>query len=78
MHRYSNVIYFFRVIKIACFEEPQPDYQRQEAYPVVEVEEVPMAMLIPILLAATSIIAAGLGSHWIVNNFVQPLLKVVF
>ncbi len=73
-----NVIYFFRVIKIACFEEPQPDYQRQEAYPVVEVEEVPMAMLVPILLAAASIIFTGLGSHWIVNNFVQPLLKVVF
>ncbi len=73
-----NVIYFFRVIKVACFEDPQPEYQRQEAYPAIEVEEVPAAMLIPILLAATSIIATGLGSFWIVDNFVKPLLKVVF
>lgn len=73
-----NVIYFFRVIKVSCFEDPQPDYSRTEAYPQVEVEEVPAAMLIPILIAAASIIVTGLGSHWIVKNLINPMIPVGF
>jgi len=73
-----NVIYFFRVIKVACFEEPKPDYSRTEAYPVVEVEEVPLAMLLPILIAASSIIITGLSSHWIVINLINPMIPIGF
>ncbi len=73
-----NVIYFFRVIKVACFEDPKPDYGRTEAYPEIEVEEVPAAMLIPILIAASSIVITGLGSHWIVANLINPMIPVGF
>ncbi len=73
-----NVIYFFRVIKAACFEDPQPDYSRTEDYPQVEVEEVPAAMLIPILIAASAIVITGLGSHWIIINIINPMIPVGF
>ncbi|MBN2808578.1 MAG: monovalent cation/H+ antiporter subunit D family protein [Deltaproteobacteria bacterium] len=73
-----NVIYFFRVIKAACFENPQPDYSRSEAYPLVEVDEVPLAMLLPILLAASAIIITGLGSNWLVTNIITPILPLGF
>ncbi len=73
-----NVVYFFRVIKAACFEDPQPDYQRSEPYPEIAHEEAPAAMLLPVVAAAVMIIITGLGSHWILVNLIQPVLPSGF
>jgi len=73
-----NVVYFFRVIKAACFEDPRPDYQRTEPYPEVAVEEAPASMLLPVVAAASAIVLTGLGSHWIILNIIRPIIPAGF
>ena len=73
-----NVVYFFRVIRVACFEDPRPDYQRTEPYPEVAVEEAPLLMLLPVVAAAGAIILTGLGSHWIFLNLIRPIIPAGF
>jgi multicomponent Na+:H+ antiporter subunit D len=73
-----NVVYFFRVIKVACFEDPQPDYQRAEPYPEIACDEAPLAMVLPVVAAAAAIIITGLGSHWILVNLINPIIPPGF
>ena len=43
-----NVVYFFRVIQIASFETPMPDYSRDRPYEAISMDEAPISMLGPI------------------------------
>ncbi|NPA24363.1 MAG: monovalent cation/H+ antiporter subunit D family protein [Deltaproteobacteria bacterium] len=73
-----NVVYFFRVIKVACFEDPQPDYERKEPYPEITMEEAPIGLLLPVVSAAAMILITGLGSHWIMVNLITPIIPAGF
>jgi len=64
-----NAILFFRVIEIAYFE-PKVDHHGGEAEKVI-IDEAPLSMLVPLILAALSLIVIGLYSGDIVTNIIQ-------
>ncbi len=73
-----NVVYFFRVIQIATFEKPMPDYGRDKAYESVRMDEVPLSMLIPIQVMAVGILLAGIFSSKIISTAIQFVIPVGF
>ena len=73
-----NVIYFFRVIKIAAFEEAIPDYSRTTPYITYRLDEVPISMLIPILVMAAGILVCGIFSPEIINTVIQHIIPASF
>jgi multicomponent Na+:H+ antiporter subunit D len=73
-----NVVYFFRVIQIATFETPMPDYSRDKAYEAVAMDEVPLSMLIPIQLMAAGIVLSGIFSTKIISTVIQFVIPVSF
>ncbi|MEA3429408.1 MAG: monovalent cation/H+ antiporter subunit D family protein [Thermodesulfobacteriota bacterium] len=73
-----NVIYFFRVIQIATFETPMPDYSRDKAYEPVCMDEVPLSMLIPIQIMAAGILLSGIFSSKIISTVIQFVIPVSF
>ncbi len=64
-----NAILFFRIIEIAYFE-PKVDHHGGETEKVV-VDEAPLSMLVPLIIAALSLIVIGLYSGDIVTNIIQ-------
>lgn len=73
-----NVVYFFRVIQIATFETPMPDYGRDKAYESVYMDEVPLSMLIPIQVMAAGILLSGIFSSKIISTVIQFVIPVGF
>ncbi len=73
-----NVVYFFRVIQIATFETPMPDYGRDKAYEAVYMDEVPLSMLIPIQVMAAGILLSGIFSSKIISTVIQFVIPVGF
>ena len=73
-----NVIYFFRVIKVASFEEPEADYGRKEPYDQVRMEEVPLSMRIPIMLMAAGILLSGIFSSTIAKTILIHIIPAGF
>lgn len=73
-----NVVYFFRVIQIATFETPMPDYGRDKAYESVYMDEVPLSMLIPIQIMAAGILLSGIFSSKIISTVIQFVIPVGF
>ena len=73
-----NVIYFFRVIKIAAFDEAIPDYSRTTPYITYRIDEVPISMLIPILVMAAGILVCGIFSPEIINTVIQHIIPASF
>jgi len=73
-----NVIYFFRVIKIAAFEEAIPDYSRTTPYITYRLDEAPLSMLIPILVMAAGILVCGIFSPEIINTVIQHIIPASF
>ena len=73
-----NVIYFFRVIKVASFEEPEADYSRKIPYDQVKMQEVPLSMRIPIILMAAGILLAGIFSGTITNTILIHIIPAGF
>jgi len=73
-----NVIYFFRVIKIAAFEDVIPDYSRTTPYITYRLDEAPISMLIPILIMAAGILVCGIFSPEIINTVIQHIIPASF
>lgn len=73
-----NVIYFFRVIRIAAFEDPMPDYARNKPYEAVVMDEVPLSMIIPIQVMSAGILLSGIFSTKIINSVIQYVIPAGF
>lgn len=73
-----NVVYFFRVIQIATFETPMPDYGRDKPYEAVAMDEVPLSMLVPIQLMAAGILICGIFSTKIIGSVIQYVIPASF
>ena len=73
-----NAVYFFRVIQMATFETPKPDYSRSKPYEAVAKDEVPLSMLIPILIMAGGIVISGIFSPWIISTLIQAIIPAGF
>jgi len=73
-----NVIYFFRVIKVASFEEPEADYNRKIPYDQIRMQEVPLSMRVPIILMAAGILLAGIFSGTITNTILIHIIPAGF
>jgi multicomponent Na+:H+ antiporter subunit D len=68
-----NAVYFFRVIEISFLRQPQP--LADAPAPVVPGrQELPAAMLMPILVLATAVILLGFLNHAIVTHVIQPVM----
>ncbi len=63
-----NVVLFFRIFEIAYYEKPAT---AQGAAPDGAVAEAPLAMLLPLLLVALSLIVVGLYSGTIVQAIIS-------
>jgi len=64
-----NAILFFKIIEIAYFE-PKVDHHGGETEKVI-IDEAPFSMLVPLIIAALSLIVIGLYSGDIVTNIIQ-------
>lgn len=73
-----NAVYFFRVIQLATFEKPMPDYSRETPYPSIVMDEAPLSMLIPIQLMAAGIIIAGIFNGKIISTVIQHVIPAGF
>jgi len=73
-----NVVYFFRVIQLASFEKPMPDYARSSPYEPVEMDEVPLSMQIPIQLMAAGILLSGIFSSRILSAIIFHIIPKSF
>ncbi len=73
-----NAVYFFRVIQMATFETPAPDYSRNQPYEAVAMDEVPLSMLVPILVMAGGIVICGIFSPRIIATLIQAIIPAGF
>ncbi|MEW6671505.1 MAG: monovalent cation/H+ antiporter subunit D family protein [Thermodesulfobacteriota bacterium] len=73
-----NVVYFFRVIQLASFEKPMPDYARITPYETVAMDEVPLSMQIPIQLMAAGILLSGIFSSRILSAVIVHIIPKSF
>ena len=73
-----NAVYFFRVIQLATFEKPQPDYSRQKPYEAVAMDEAPLSMLVPVLVLASGIVISGIFSSGIIATFIEAIIPAGF
>jgi multicomponent Na+:H+ antiporter subunit D len=64
-----NAVLFFRIIEIAYFRTGEAGHGHGHA--VVRVEEAPLMMLAPLVLAALALIAVGFGSGPLVNGVIR-------
>jgi multicomponent Na+:H+ antiporter subunit D len=73
-----NGVYFFRIIQIASFETPLPDYSRDKPYEAVTMDEAPLSMIIPMLIMAAGIVVAGILSADIVSTVIRYIIPEGF
>ncbi len=73
-----NGVYFFRIIQIASFETPMPDYSRDKPYAAVPMDEAPLSMIIPMQIMAAGIVLAGVFSTDIVSAVIQYVIPDSF
>ena len=73
-----NGVYFFRIIQVATFETPMPDYSRDKPYETVPRDEAPMSMLIPMQIMAAAILVAGIFSTDIISTVIQYVIPESF
>jgi multicomponent Na+:H+ antiporter subunit D len=73
-----NGVYFFRIIQIASFETPLPDYSRDKPYEAVTMDEAPLSMIIPMLIMAAGIVVAGILSTDIVSTVIRYIIPEGF
>ncbi|UCH20046.1 MAG: monovalent cation/H+ antiporter subunit D family protein [Deltaproteobacteria bacterium] len=73
-----NGVYFFRIIQIASFETPMPDYSRGTPYEKVPMDEAPLSMIIPMQIMAAGILIAGIFSADIVSTVIQYVIPEGF
>ncbi|MDH3598521.1 MAG: monovalent cation/H+ antiporter subunit D family protein [Candidatus Tectomicrobia bacterium] len=64
-----NAVYFFRIFEWAYLREPEPD-----ATPAIRRQDLPLQMLIPILLLATSVLLLGLFNQTVISRVIQYAL----
>ena len=73
-----NGVYFFRIIQVASFETPMPDYSRDKPYETVTRDEAPLSMIIPMQIMAAAILVAGIFSTDIVSSVIQYVIPESF
>jgi multicomponent Na+:H+ antiporter subunit D len=65
-----SAVYFFRVIEWAYLRAPE----RKAAPAIIKRQDLPMQMLMPILLLATSILLLGLFNQTVISHVIQYTL----
>jgi len=76
-----NVIYFTNVIKNAYFGPPEEELGAEEirkSEQTIVMDEVPLAMRIPILLLAAGILLLGVFNGQIISNLLQHVIPTSF
>jgi multicomponent Na+:H+ antiporter subunit D len=73
-----NGVYFFRIIQVATFETPMPDYSRDKPYETLPRDEAPLSMVIPMLIMAVAILVAGIFSTDIISSVIQYVIPEGF
>ncbi|MDD5154365.1 MAG: monovalent cation/H+ antiporter subunit D family protein [Desulfovibrionales bacterium] len=76
-----NVVYFFRVVQMAFFKpyEPELVHAHDGGEPEkIKMEEMPLSMLIPTLIAAAGIILLGFYNGDIISNVIQHAIPAGF
>jgi multicomponent Na+:H+ antiporter subunit D len=66
-----NAVLFFRIIEIAYFRTGEAGHGHDHGHAAVRVEEAPMMMLAPLVLAALALIAVGFGSGPLVSGVIR-------
>ena len=66
-----NAVLFFRIIEIAYFRTGEVGHGHDHGHAGVRVEEAPMMMLAPLVLAALALIAVGFGSGPLVSGVIR-------
>jgi multicomponent Na+:H+ antiporter subunit D len=64
-----SAVYFFRVIEWAYLREPERDVTSD-----IKHQELPVQMLLPILLLATSVLLLGLFNQTVISRVIQYAL----
>jgi multicomponent Na+:H+ antiporter subunit D len=66
-----NAVLFFRIIEIAYFRTGEAAHGHDLGHAAVRVEEAPLMMLAPLVLAALALIAVGFGSGPLVSGVIR-------
>jgi multicomponent Na+:H+ antiporter subunit D len=69
-----NAVLFFRIIEIAYFRTGETGHGHDHGPGAIRVEEAPMMMLAPLVLAALALIVVGLGSGSLVDGVIRLAL----
>jgi multicomponent Na+:H+ antiporter subunit D len=66
-----NAVLFFRIIEIAYFRTGEAGHGHDHGHAAVRVEEAPLMMLAPLVLAALALIAVGFGTGPLVSGVIR-------
>jgi multicomponent Na+:H+ antiporter subunit D len=66
-----NAVLFFRIIEIAYFRTGEAGHGHDHGHAAVRVEEAPLMMLAPLVLAAIALIAVGFCSGPLVSGVIR-------
>jgi len=66
-----NAVLFFRIIEIAYFRTGEAVHGHGHGHVAIQVEEAPLTMLAPLVLATLALIAVGFGSGPLVSGVIR-------
>jgi multicomponent Na+:H+ antiporter subunit D len=69
-----NIVLFLRIIEFAYITHKPGEEPHRHSH--LGLEKAPAAMLVPLVIVSMSLVAAGLGSHWIIQKIILPVLPV--